>query len=479
VKLADPPPSRLQYRAPECLLTDGYYGYKMDLWGIGCVMFEVIALFPLFPGTNELDQIERIHNIVGTPPPTVLAKFKKYATHMEFNFAEKVGTGIAKLIPHAGETCIDLIQKLLAYDPENRLSARQALRHPYFSELRQADKARERAAAKEATTEGDAATQGGEKAGPGGAPALAAPGTAPSASNDSSESPDAAPRAAAPPKKKKDKQQQQQQQQQQQDHQDQQQQQQLQQPPQQQQQQLRQQQGQQFRDEHDDSTTADATGGADAASSATRSPQKKALPNVPKAQRVNANADQPLPLPAIPKPAKDNAKAAAGAGAGAGLPSKQYDAQGYISSINNQTYSSSSVYSGSQQQQQQQQQQLPRQQQQQQQYQQQGLMYDAYGNPSKQKQQQQYPPPPQQPKPQQQPPRTYDDYGASSKRGTAHSSEALGTRGNKASNARTYHEYDSGDPKQSPDAKAGSSLKSAKYQSPYSQRYIARQRVIT
>ena len=44
------------YRAPECLLTDGYYGYKMDLWGVGCVMFEVISLFPLFPGNDELDQ---------------------------------------------------------------------------------------------------------------------------------------------------------------------------------------------------------------------------------------------------------------------------------------------------------------------------------------------------------------------------------------------------------------------------------------
>ena len=37
------------YRAPECLLTDGYYGYKMDMWGVGCVMFEIIALYPLFP----------------------------------------------------------------------------------------------------------------------------------------------------------------------------------------------------------------------------------------------------------------------------------------------------------------------------------------------------------------------------------------------------------------------------------------------
>lgn len=55
------------YRAPECLLTDGYYGYKMDIWGVGCVFFEMLSLFPLFPGNNELDQINKIHNIMGTP----------------------------------------------------------------------------------------------------------------------------------------------------------------------------------------------------------------------------------------------------------------------------------------------------------------------------------------------------------------------------------------------------------------------------
>jgi serine/threonine protein kinase len=41
-----------RYRAPECLLTDGYYNYKMDMWGVGCVMFEVVALYPLFPGVR-------------------------------------------------------------------------------------------------------------------------------------------------------------------------------------------------------------------------------------------------------------------------------------------------------------------------------------------------------------------------------------------------------------------------------------------
>jgi renal tumor antigen len=67
------------YRAPECLLTDGYYGYKMDIWGAGCVFFEILSLFPLFPGNNELDQINKIHNIMGTPPPELLDHFKKHA----------------------------------------------------------------------------------------------------------------------------------------------------------------------------------------------------------------------------------------------------------------------------------------------------------------------------------------------------------------------------------------------------------------
>mmetsp|Transcript_94201 Transcript_94201/g.177236 ORF Transcript_94201/g.177236 Transcript_94201/m.177236 type:complete len:536 (-) Transcript_94201:179-1786(-) len=131
------------YRAPECLLTDGYYNFKMDIFAAGCVWFEIMALFPLFPGSNELDQIQKIHNVLGTPSPDLLArKFKRNASHMDFNFAEKKGTGIERLVPHASSEVTDLMYKFLEYDPDDRIVARQALKDPYFKELREAERAR-------------------------------------------------------------------------------------------------------------------------------------------------------------------------------------------------------------------------------------------------------------------------------------------------------------------------------------------------
>jgi renal tumor antigen len=125
------------YRSPECLLTDGYYGAKMDLWGVGCVWFEVLALYPLFPGKNELDQVKKIHNVLGTPSVEKFQEFQKHATHMEIKFAQKEGSGIDSLIPHVSEQCRDLIKKLLVYDEEGRISALNALNHGYFKDIRE------------------------------------------------------------------------------------------------------------------------------------------------------------------------------------------------------------------------------------------------------------------------------------------------------------------------------------------------------
>mmetsp|Transcript_75752 Transcript_75752/g.239562 ORF Transcript_75752/g.239562 Transcript_75752/m.239562 type:complete len:568 (+) Transcript_75752:190-1893(+) len=131
------------YRAPECLLTDGYYNFKMDLFAAGCVWFEIVALFPLFPGQNEMDQIQKIHNVLGTPDPELLSrKFKRNASHMDFNFPEKKGSGIERLVPHADPELVELMKKLIRYDPDERILARQALKDPYFKDFRDTEKDR-------------------------------------------------------------------------------------------------------------------------------------------------------------------------------------------------------------------------------------------------------------------------------------------------------------------------------------------------
>lgn len=111
----------------------------MDIWSVGCVFFEMISLFPLFPGTNEKDQVHKIHNILGTPAREILDRFQKYASHMDFNFPTTVGTGITQLIPHASSECQELISKMLTYNPDERITARQALNSPYFKDLKAQD----------------------------------------------------------------------------------------------------------------------------------------------------------------------------------------------------------------------------------------------------------------------------------------------------------------------------------------------------
>ncbi|KAM6461351.1 MAPK/MAK/MRK overlapping kinase isoform 4-T7 [Liasis olivaceus] len=116
------------YRAPECLLTDGYYSYKMDIWSAGCVFYEIASFHPLFPGSNELDQISKIHDIIGTPPKKILNKFKQK------------GKGISPFMPNLSNKSLTLMYAMIQYDPDERICAHEALQHPYFRELRLAEK---------------------------------------------------------------------------------------------------------------------------------------------------------------------------------------------------------------------------------------------------------------------------------------------------------------------------------------------------
>ena len=64
----------------------------------------------------------------------------RVASHMEFNFPPKEGSGISKLIPNVSPDAQEIITRMLSYDHSNRMSAGQALKHNYFKELREMDK---------------------------------------------------------------------------------------------------------------------------------------------------------------------------------------------------------------------------------------------------------------------------------------------------------------------------------------------------
>ena len=122
------------YRAPECLLTSGGYGPEMDVWGAGCVHFEIMTLYPVFPGNDEIDQISRIHKVLGTPDHRFIQGLKTRGNSSSCDFIPRKGTGIAPLIPFATKSCIDFVTRALEYKKERRLIAEKAIVHPYFSD---------------------------------------------------------------------------------------------------------------------------------------------------------------------------------------------------------------------------------------------------------------------------------------------------------------------------------------------------------
>ena len=129
------------YRAPECFLQDGYYNQQIDIWGVGCVFFEMLTNYPLFPGEkSDIDQIEKIVQVIGPPPSSLVDKWKKLASHLNFSI-EVAGPRkpLASLLTHVSRECVEFIEACLQFDPALRLTAAQAKSHPYFRDLREAE----------------------------------------------------------------------------------------------------------------------------------------------------------------------------------------------------------------------------------------------------------------------------------------------------------------------------------------------------
>ena len=119
------------YRAPELLLGSKVYGPGVDVWAVGCVFAELMLRKPFFPGSSDIDQLGRIYQGLGTPTEETWPGHKSLPDYMEFSKTSAPDLRLA--FPAAPPDALDLLKKLMAFDPNRRVSAAEALRHAYFS----------------------------------------------------------------------------------------------------------------------------------------------------------------------------------------------------------------------------------------------------------------------------------------------------------------------------------------------------------
>ncbi|KAJ9474361.1 Cyclin-dependent kinase 1 [Pseudozyma hubeiensis] len=142
------------YRPPELLAGERRYGPPIDMWGIGCILAEMITGRPLFKGTSEINQLELISKLCGSPNETNFPGWNSLPgvkdadpsgrpdANPEVEGRKDFGAYPRKVndffrgggMVDAGKECADLIDKLLVLDPRKRLGAKEALEHEWFWE---------------------------------------------------------------------------------------------------------------------------------------------------------------------------------------------------------------------------------------------------------------------------------------------------------------------------------------------------------
>ncbi|KAI1325865.1 kinase-like protein [Xylariaceae sp. FL0255] len=135
------------YRAPEVLLRAGEYSAPVDIWAIGAMAVEVATLKPLFPGANEVDQVWRVCEIMGSPGNWYNKAGQKVGGgewKEGTRLAGKLGFSFPKMAPHSMDTILQspqwpaslshFVTWCLMWDPKSRPTSTQALAHEYFAD---------------------------------------------------------------------------------------------------------------------------------------------------------------------------------------------------------------------------------------------------------------------------------------------------------------------------------------------------------
>ena len=126
----------LWYRAPDVLLGSRTYNTSIDIWSAGCIMAEMYTGRPLFPGTTNEDELQKIFRLMGTPSERSwpgISQFPEYKTSFHIYATQNLGS----ILPQVDSLGLDLLSRMLQLRPEMRVSAKEALGHAWFRDLGQ------------------------------------------------------------------------------------------------------------------------------------------------------------------------------------------------------------------------------------------------------------------------------------------------------------------------------------------------------
>ncbi|KAL8986466.1 MAG: hypothetical protein Q9177_004177 [Variospora cf. flavescens] len=126
----------LWYRAPDVLLGSRTYNTSIDIWSAGCIMAEMYTGRPLFPGTTNEDQLQKIFRLMGTPSERSwpgIAAFPEYKPGWHVYATQD----LRMILPTVDPAALDLLGRCLQLRPEMRVSAQDSLQHVWFRDLPQ------------------------------------------------------------------------------------------------------------------------------------------------------------------------------------------------------------------------------------------------------------------------------------------------------------------------------------------------------
>lgn len=121
------------YRPPELLYGCRYYSTAVDIWSVGCIFAELMLRTPYLPGETDMDQLKTIFRALGTPTEEDWPGHTKLPDYVPVGQFQK--TPLRELFTAATADCLNLLSRCFVYDPKKRISALDALNHPYFSAL--------------------------------------------------------------------------------------------------------------------------------------------------------------------------------------------------------------------------------------------------------------------------------------------------------------------------------------------------------